>query len=410
MAKRSTDKLGNDWSAQAIVLAGDSSSIISGANAPARYPSVAIYRELGNISNNTIHLVWTRVQGGKYSICYSKCINITDNKNFSKSLCWRKGNNELGFDVLEENVNLDSADNYGYPCIAADRFNQSHVVWHQEYLYNSKLYFKINYTTWNKTNGWHNGNPSGISITPWLGYNYSHPSLDVGFNGTIHTSYKNKSVGIYHRINYRQCWELSDSMNINNWGNASRIPGKEDMIMATANSHMREPSLVCDFQGWVWVVTCNGSDDYNIWYAMEDFQDIHHWPQEFTIAETGKLSNPTIGFDSSGTVYCVWQREITASDIRICYSYNSSSSWSMPVEIMTGNKNILPQIPKNLSVPGNQISFIFKDDTNSNIIFLSIPEFSELMQYLFLFLIIQIMVMTTSKRHWSLNNKWRKVR
>jgi len=409
MAKRSNDTNGNNWSSSEIELAGSIMSVINGAMDPSFYPSVAIYKN-SNISKNQLHMVWCMKTGTNMSICYSKCTNITSIMNFSKTNSWCKADDTPGYDVLINNVNLDIIDNYGFASIAVDPWNQPHVVWQYEYLNNSQNYFRINYTTWNNSLGWHNGNSEAINITPWIGFGYKSPSIEISHNGIIHVAFSNVS-STHRTIEYRQCWNISDSMNTNFWGNASKVPYKKDIVISNSTGgNMSEPSLICDSigAGRVWIVTSEKTKDnyYNIWYSIEDFQDSTYWPYSGLIANstTHNLKNPTIGFDSSGTVYCVWESGFSVSDIQINMAWNSSSTWTIPINITNVNKNIYPQIPANMSGAGNEVGLIFKDDTNDDIVFHSIPEFSDLFQLMILILILQFIFVFIKRKSRIGNN------
>jgi hypothetical protein len=393
MAKRSNDTAGLNWLSNEIELSGSLGCVINNAANPAFYPTVDIYRE-GNISKNELHLAWSLINGSNVSICYSKCLDLTSIDNFSKANSWCKSDNTPGFEILEENVNIDILDNYGFPSIAVDHWNQPHVVWQFEYTNNSNYYFNINYTTWNNTNGWHNGAASSISITPWHDYVYKSPCIDISYSGIIHVAYANVS-GSTRTIEYRQCWDASNSLSHTTWGDAAGNQGKSDIVLFNnTGCNMSEPSLICDAQGSgrVWVVSSEKdlNNKYSIWYAMDDFKDTNYWPNASKIINgcSNELKNPVIGYDSQGTIYCVWERWFTMADVQIYLSQNSSNFWTTPVKLTSVNKNIYPQIPKNLSGPGNQVSIIYKDDNGENIMFHSIPEFPYFSQFLILILIV----------------------
>jgi len=281
--------------------------------------------------------------------------------------------------------------NYGYPSISVDPFGSPHVVWQYEYQSGD---FTINYTVCNKTNGWNNGSSEPVDISP-IGGDYRAPCIDVGYNGTIHVAYSDRASS--YGINYVQCWNISDSMNKINWGTITHGSG-EDIVITNASGTMREPSLVCDMQGRIWIVTSEnvGGDD-NIWFEMEDFNDSTYWPGPFLLAKNGDLYNPTIGYDSSNTVYCVWENKTSASNTRIYFSYNSAGSWATPIEIVAGKNYIYPQIPKNLSIHNSQVSYIYKNDTDFELIFYSIPELPMPGQVIILILFLHFLIMISAK-------------
>jgi hypothetical protein len=187
------------------------------------------------------------------------------------------------------------------------------------------------------------------------------------------------------------------------WGDASRSVGAENIVLNSGSGNdMNEPSMVCDTQGRVWVVSYEGTTG-DIWFDMEDFQDGTYWPGPFIITAAGENINPTISYDSSGTVYCVWQHTISANDYGINISYNSSGSWSTPLEITSGSKNIYPQIPENLTIFDNLVGFICKDDTSDNLMFHSIPEFSDFIHFIIIILFIQMLALTIEKRISKMN-------
>ena len=392
MAKRSVDTAGTDWSAQAVNLAGGAEAIINGIDGTAYCPSIDIYRDPSDISKNRIHLVWSRVDSGMYSICYSNCTDITSNANFINPNSWCDSTGSPGFDVLSNDIEQGGGVNYGYPSISLDRFGSPHVVWQYEYQSSD---FTTNYTVCNKTNGWNNGSSDPIIISP-AGGDYRTPCIDVGYNGTIHVAYSDRASS--YGINYVQCWNISDSMKKINWGTITHGSG-EDIVITNGSGTMREPSLVCDMQGRVWIVTSENVDgDDNIWFEMEDFKDSTYWPGPYLLAKNGDLYNPTIGYDGSNTVYCVWENNTSATNIRIYFSYNSSGSWSTPIEIVAGKKYIYPQIPKNLSTHNNQVSFIYKNNTDFELIFYSIPELPTPGQVIILILFLQLLIMVSAKR------------
>jgi hypothetical protein len=232
---------------------------------------------------------------------------------------------------------------------------------------------------------------------------YKSPSIDVSNSGLIHIAYANVST-LYRAIEYRQCWTISDSLNTAFWGNASKVSGGKDIILSNGTGgNMSEPSLVCDATGVgrVWVVSSEltQNNQYNIWYIMEDFEDSNYWSMKFLIDSDPiyELKNPNIGFDNAGTLYCVWEKRFTASDIQIYLSSNISTSWSQPQQITNQDKNIYPQIPKNLTGNNNQFGFIYKDDTNDNIMFHQIPEFSDISEMLIIILILQLFFVQIKK-------------
>jgi hypothetical protein len=348
------------------------------------------------------------------SICYSRCNNITSIINFSKSSSWCNANNNPGFDILDINVNLDILDNYGFPSIAIDQWNQPHITWQSEYVYFTNNYFKINYTTYNNTLGWHNGSANAINITPWNGYLYKSPAIDISNSGVIHVAFTNVSTSC-RTVEYRQCWMISDSLNLAFWGNAGQISGEKDVILGNGTGgNMSEPSLACDTvdKGRVWVVTSEltQNNQYNIWYIMEDFQDSNYWPQIFLIenSPTYELKNPTIGFDSTATLYCIWEKRLSANDIQIYSSYNTSTIWSTPQQLTNQDKNIYPQIPKNLTSNQDQFSFIYKDDTNNNIMFHQIPEFSDITEIILIVLILNFLMIQVKRRNMFKNIRFLK--
>ncbi|WP_455392631.1 hypothetical protein [[Eubacterium] cellulosolvens] len=394
MAKRSSNKDGTDWSTTVATLAGGTSSVIQGADENATYPSAAIFRS-PDIENNTIHLVWTRSLGNQHTLCYSKCINITDNQNFTNSNNWRNATGVVGFDIIDDNINYTNIVNKGYASIAIDRHNQPHVVWQYGH---AIVKYRIRYSMANSTYGWHNNSGQPLQLTPPGNYDHRKPCIDVGFDGTVHVAYINYTLNP-NGINYRTCWNPDHYMNATYWGDASGTSGNEDLVIFNS-SDINEPSLICDIDGQVWIVASESTPAWNILYDMEDFGDATYWPGPFHIATSGKLKNATIAYDASGTIYCVWEREIGGGENRICMAVNTSSSnqWSAPTEAVTGNLNMFPQLPKNITVDVCNISFIYKDHTSDELVFHSIPEFHDFIQVSVLMFIITILIMINPRR------------
>jgi hypothetical protein len=63
------------------------------------------------------------------------------------------------------------------------------------------------------------------------------------------------------------------------------------------------------------------------------------------------------------------------------------------------DKNIYPQMPKNLSSKNDQFSLIYKDDTNDNIMFHQIPEFPSIAEILFIILILQFLIIQIKRKN-----------
>ncbi len=393
MAKRSDDSLGTTWSANAVVLAGGESSVINGANGSAMYPAVAISRDMTNLSNNSIHLVWTRVNNSNYTICYSKCVNLTNNANFINPNSWCSASGSQGYDELTNNIYRTAL--YGYASIALDSSGQPHIVWQDEY---RDFDYMINYTMYDNSAGWHDGNSKWLQISPGGNFDHRKPCIDISPNGTIHVVYQNLSASPYV-ISYRQCWDPIQSMSPSNWGAVNHSTGWDDVALSHGGGPLNEPSMVCDAQNRVWIVTYK-SGTWDLWHTMEDFQDSTYWPGPFLINNKGENRYPTIGYDTSGVVYCVWQHLDPSYNSNVTLSYNTSSGWVTPIDVVSGNENVYPQIPKNLSASSNLVGFIYKDHTNFDLEFESIPEFSDLLHFISIILIFQILVMITNKRKW----------
>jgi hypothetical protein len=393
LAKRSNNTAGTLWSGPPVVLAGSATSVINGANQNAQYPSVDIYRE-PVISNNALHLVWTRVIANRHTICYSKCTDLTDNTTFTDPNSWENSTGVAGFDIIEDNINWSFVPNEGFTSIAVDRFNQPHVVW--QHWYTSDPFYVIKYTMCNNSNGWNNSSPAPIVISPAPYADHKFPSIDITPNGDLHVAYRNLTPSP-RIINYRQCWDSSQSMDLAYWGNAAGTSYEEDVVISNS-SDMMFPSIACDTEGRVWIVTYEDTTAYDIWFDMEDFDDTTYWPGPFRIANTGQLENPTIGYDDSGTVYCVWRRYKAVDDASICLSMNASGNWSAPVEVVVGDDNIYPQIPKKYGQ--DNVNIIYKNETNDDLIFLSIPELSSFAQIIGLVLLFQVLIMIPNRRKW----------
>jgi hypothetical protein len=390
-AKRSNDTSGSDWSCPTITLAGGNNPIISGATGDSIFPSVAIYQHPTNISLNVLHLVFTRRVGNTYSLVYSKCTNITNNETFSDSNNWLRGDESIGFDVIEPKINYDVFPQDGVASIALDRFGEPHIVFQLQYGNSDMM---INYTKWNNTNQWHNGGTSPIEISP-PNHNYRFPTIDIGYNDTIHIAYRNITAGNYHII-YRQCWDIQNSMLLSSWGNTTKS-GQEDIALQNASGgDMEVPSIACDAQGRVWITTHEGSTLNNIWVIMEDFKDDNYWDNAEKIADYGNNLNPTIGYDATGRVYCIWQFE-DGGDNEIRLSYNDSGSWSAPIPVEIGGDYIYPQIPKNITGDDNLPGYIFKNNTAHELLFISVPELPDFAKIIVLFLFVQIFIMIYSR-------------
>jgi len=85
-------------------LADGAEAIINGIDGTAYCPSIDFYRNPASISKNRIHLVWSRVESGMYSICYSNCTDITSNANFINPNSWCDSTGSPGFDVLSNDI------------------------------------------------------------------------------------------------------------------------------------------------------------------------------------------------------------------------------------------------------------------------------------------------------------------
>ncbi len=400
MAKRSSDILGTSWTDPPILLAGGVSPIILGTNGgQATHPSVAIKSHPTDVSKEEIHLVWTHTSGGVSSIYYSKVIDITTYDNFKTSSNWVQGDGiTQGYDILENQVNFPGFPFNGYPSIAIDRFGHPHVVFQYSYALSDAF---INYTVYNNTNGWHNGVVSSIQISPKAtGLDYRFPCIDVGYNGTIHVAYQNSTASPY-KINYRHCWSPGNSMAITNWGNISHVNNWDDIAITNiSGGTMEKPSLICNSTGSVWIVTYEGGVGLNnVWFSVENFEDTIFWDRIFVLASDGDNTNPTIGYDDSGTVYCVWQYESASGNKYIRYSHNSSNNWIAPIAVVSG-ENIFPQIPENVTYSDNLISFIYKNTTLQNLMFLSVPEISNFVQLIVIILFIHLLIMIPTKKNW----------
>ncbi len=402
-AKRSNNTAGTDWSCPTITLAGGSSPLISGFSGGAVYPSVAIYQYPTDISKNEIHLVFTRIVGTTYSLIYTKCTDITNNESFSDSNNWQRADGSLGFDVIEPKINFLSFPQDGVASIALDRFGEPHVVFQLQMAISD---IQINYTKWNSTNKWHDGGPCAIEISP-PGNNYRSPTIDIGYNDTIHLVYRNITAGL-SSIVYRQCSNIQNSMTKSAWKNTVKSAMEDVALQNSSGGHMQAPSLTCDPQGRVWITTHEASTLNNIWVVMEDFKDSTYWDKKQKIAEYGNNINPTIGYDSTGNVYCIWQFE-NGGDNQIHLSYNDSGSWSTPTVVELGGDYIYPQIPKNITGSDNVVGYIFKNNSADELLFTSIPELPDFAKFVILFLFIQVFIMInirTTGAQTKFKNKW----
>jgi hypothetical protein len=390
---RSTDTNGQDWSADPVLLAGTPSAVINNAKNKSIDPAVDIHIDT-DINKNEIHLVWGMDYNGNIALMYSKCTNISTNAKFISPTSWCKADNTTGYDVIDEYIDNGTLikNNYGKPSIAVDTLNRPHIVWQYEHD-NNKFY--VNYTRYDFTNNWHNGQTQPIRISPNPIDNHRTPTIDIGHNGTIHVAYTYYS-GL-EQIKYRQCWDITNSMNLNYWGDASRTTAGEDTPIFSATNHVNEPSLICDAQGRVWIVTYE-SAVWDILFSMEDFQDTTYWPGPFVIASSGENRYPTISYDTSGIVYCVWQHKEGLSTFNISFSSNSSSGWSTAVEIASGNDFVYPQIPKNLSIYNKQISFVYKNETDDGLMFESIPEIPVTAQIFILIILLNLVIISIRRK------------
>jgi hypothetical protein len=390
---RSTDTSGTIWNTNPVLLAGNAGSVIKDANNKTRDPSVDIYLN-SVISQNEIHLVWGMEYNNKIALLYSKCADITSDANFRNTNSWQKADGSTGFDIIDDHIDNGTLikNNYGKASIAVDTSKRPHIVW--QYEYDNNVYY-INYTRYDSTNGWHNGIGGPIRISSNPIDNHRTPAIDVGFNGTIHVAYNYYSG--FAQIKYRQCWDITNSMNINYWGDAGRNSGGEDTPISRASNHINEPSLVCDTQRRVWIVSYESST-WDIWFSMEDFGDASYWPGPYRIASSGDNRYPTIGYDDSNKVYCFWQHKEGLATFNISYAYNASSGWSVPVEVASGKEFIYPQIPKNLTPSNDIIGCVYKNETDDGLMFESIPELPAVFQFIVLILFVQILILSCVKK------------
>ena len=309
--KQSTDS-GTSWITKRLTYTSGGSS----------NPAIAID------SNNQIHVVWENYNHGNPEIYYKKS---TDN----------------GTTWTIQRLTYNSGSSFK-PAIAIDSNNHIHVVWYNEIMGNSEIYYKKstdNGTTWTIQR-----------LTYNSGYSY-RPSIAIDSNNYIHVVWYDETPAdpeIYYkkstdsgsswatkRLTYSEggsydpviATDLNNQIHVtwqdNNPGNCeiyyklsidSGISWITKRISYTSdNSH--EPAITIDSNNHIHIVWM----DYNpgnaeIYYKLSTDYGNHWNTQRFTY-NLGNSGNPVIAIDSYNHAHVVWS-DYSPGNFEIYYKKN----------------------------------------------------------------------------------------
>jgi hypothetical protein len=246
------------------------------------------YSAIAVDSNNHLHVVWQDNTTGDYEIYYKKSTDAGESWIAEKRITWTSGDSEE-------------------PAIAVDSYNHLHLVFYDDRLGNSEIYYKKST----------NGGASWLKAKrlTWNSGSSVVPAIAMDSSNAIYVVWSDDSRGNYE-IYYKK------STN----GGASWLKAKR---LTWNSGYSYHPSIAVDTNNNVHLFwQDNTLGNYNIYYKKSTNGGATWTGKRITWSKWAR--RPDIAIDSNNHIHVVWLANVVDSLVEIFYkkSTNGGATWT----------------------------------------------------------------------------------